>query len=192
LAQPDFRVQPRARHLTGLDRQRRDGRLPPRWPEETRMFLRDAFKKGEGLYKFYMRFELAVSVVLLLLVSVIILYSLVILAVSLFNELISGTHVVESTALKDTFGLILTVLILIEFNHSIALAMRRRSGVLQVRVIVVIAIIVIARKLILLDYAAANLQTLLGLGGLALTLGMLLWLLSDVERRRAAAGAPED
>jgi hypothetical protein len=44
----------------------------------------------------------------------------------------------------------------------------------------------------LLDYAAANLQTLLGLGGLALTLGMLLWLLSDVERRRAAAGAPED
>jgi uncharacterized membrane protein (DUF373 family) len=70
--------------------------------------------------------------------------------------------------------------------------MRRRSGVLQVRVIVVIAIIVIARKLILLDYAAANLQTLLGLGGLALTLGMLLWLLSDVERRRAAAGAPED
>lgn len=156
------------------------------------MFLRDAFKKGEGLYKFYMRFELAVSVVLLLLVSVIILYSLVILAVSLFNELISGTHVVESTALKDTFGLILTVLILIEFNHSIALAMRRRSGVLQVRVIVVIAIIVIARKLILLDYAAANLQTLLGLGGLALTLGMLLWLLSDVERRRAAAGAPED
>lgn len=156
------------------------------------MFLRDAFKKGEGLYKFYMRFELAVSVVLLLLVSVIILYSLVILAVSLFNELISGTHVVESTALKDTFGLILTVLILIEFNHSIALAMRRRSGVLQVRVIVVIAIIVIARKLILLDYAAASLQTLLGLGGLALTLGMLLWLLSDVERRRAAAGAPED
>jgi uncharacterized membrane protein (DUF373 family) len=139
-----------------------------------------------------MRFELAVSVVLLLLVSVIILYSLVILAVSLFNELISGTHVVESTALKDTFGLILTVLILIEFNHSIALAMRRRSGVLQVRVIVVIAIIVIARKLILLDYAAASLQTLLGLGGLALTLGMLLWLLSDVERRRAAAGAPED
>lgn len=90
----------------------------------------------------------------------------------------------QSGALKDTFGLILTLLILIEFNHSIALAMRRRSGVLQVRIIVLITIIVIARKLILLDYAKTGTDTLLGLGGLALSLGALYWLLTDVERRR--------
>jgi uncharacterized membrane protein (DUF373 family) len=102
----------------------------------------------------------------------------------LFDELYSGVHFIEATALKDTFGMILSILIMIEFNHSIALGIRRRSGVIQVRVIVVIAIIVIARKLILLDYAAVSQATLLGLGGLALSLGGLYWLLGDADRRR--------
>jgi uncharacterized membrane protein (DUF373 family) len=51
-----------------------------------------------------------------------------------------------------------------------------------------ITIIVIARKLILLDYTVATWPTLLGLGGLALVLGALYWLLSDIDRRRHAAG----
>jgi uncharacterized membrane protein (DUF373 family) len=156
------------------------------------MVPRDILKRGDRLYEFYTRFETIVSGILLCFVSVIIVYSLVILAASLFDEFTVPTHILESTALKDTFGLILSVLILIEFNHSIALAMRRHCGVLQVRVIVVIAIIVIARKLILLDYAAASLQTLLGLGGLALALGALYWLLSDIERRRHVSGPPGD
>jgi len=152
----------------------------------------DSLKKEGGLYELYIRFELIVSAVILIFVSLVILYSMVILASTLFHEFTSGTHLIEATALKDTFGLILSVLILIEFNHSIALAMRQRSGVLQVRVIVVITIIVIARKLILLDYAATSLQTLLGLGGLALALGALYWLLGDIERRRRAAGLPDE
>ncbi|MBV8120337.1 MAG: phosphate-starvation-inducible PsiE family protein [Alphaproteobacteria bacterium] len=145
-----------------------------------------------GIYELYGRFELAVSALLMLLISIIILYSIVILAMTLFDELIGGYHQFETAALKDTFGLMLTVLILLEFNHSIALAMRRRAGVLQVRVIVVIAIIVIARKLILLDYATTDLSTLLALGGLALALGAVCWLLNEIERRRRAAGMPED
>ena len=93
----------------------------------------------------------------------------------------------ESAALKDTFGMILGMLIMIEFNHSIALGIRRHSGFIQVRVIVVIAIIVIARKFILLDYAAVSQATMLGLGGLALSLGGLYWLLGDADRRRPIA-----
>ena len=84
--------------------------------------------------------------------------------------------------MKDTFGLILTVIILLEFNHSIVLAIRQRSGAVQVRVIVLITIIVLARKLVLLDYAATSVETLLGLGGLALSLGGLYWLISDRDQ----------
>ena len=105
----------------------------------------------------------------------------------LFDELTSGVHFIEAAALKDTFGMILSILIMIEFNHSIALGIRRRSGVIQVRVIVVIAIIVIVRKLILLDYATASQATLLALGGLALSLGGLYWVLGDADRRRRIA-----
>ncbi|HEY1300270.1 MAG TPA: phosphate-starvation-inducible PsiE family protein [Stellaceae bacterium] len=148
------------------------------------MFRRSSLRKGFPLHLVYDRFETAISSILIVFVSIIIIYSIVIVAIVLFEDFTSGIYFHEAAALKETFGLILSVLILIEFNHSIVLAMRRHSGVLQVRVIVLITIIVIARKLILLDYASASLQTLLGLGGLALALGVLYWLLSDIDRRR--------
>ena len=91
---------------------------------------------------------------------------------------------IEVAAFKDTFGPILTILILLEFNHSIVSALRRRAGSIQVSIIVLITITVIARKLILLDYASATPESLVGLGGLALALGALYWLIADVERRR--------
>lgn len=156
------------------------------------MALLDILKKPGGIYQFYVRFELIVSTVLLVFVSLIIVYSLFVLAMTLFDQFTAGAHPVELTALKDTFGLVLSVLILIEFNHSIALAMRRRSGVLQVRVIVLISIVVIARKLILLDYTTTTLETLFGLGGLALALGVLYWLLSNAAPPQAGGEPTEE
>ena len=111
--------------------------------------------------------------------------------ITVVDDFHTGVHFLEQGTLKDTFGLILGLLILIEFNHSIALAMRRRTGVLEVRVVILIAIIVIARKLILLDYATTGLNTLLGLGGLALSLGLLYWLLTDIEHRRPPSAPAE-
>jgi len=70
------------------------------------------------------------------------------------------------------------------------LAIRQRSGAIQVRIIVLITIIVLARKLVLLDYAAASMETLLGLGGLALSLGGLYWLISNGDQRTRGAGSP--
>jgi uncharacterized membrane protein (DUF373 family) len=84
----------------------------------------------------------------------------------------------DADVLKDVFGSILTILILIEFNHSIAFAITRRSGILQARVIVLIAILVIARKVILLDFGTATFETLIGVGAVALAFGLLYWLIS--------------
>jgi uncharacterized membrane protein (DUF373 family) len=165
-------------------------RWGPACPMETRMNLFRAFNQSGGFYELYYRFELVVLGVLLSFISIIILYSIGILAATLFNDIISGIHFDEPGGLKDTVGMILSILILIEFNHSIVLAMRERAGVLQVRVIVMITIIVIARKLILIDYATVNWLTLLGFGGLALALGALYWLLSEIEERRRAAALP--
>jgi uncharacterized membrane protein (DUF373 family) len=145
----------------------------------------DTLRRTGSLYRLYAGFELVVSAVLLISVSLIIVYSLAVLAVTLLDEFTAGVHLFEVAALKDTFGLILSILILVEFNHSIALAIRRRTGVLQVRVIILITIIVIARKLILIDYATTRIETWLGLGALSLSLGLLYWLLSHAAARRA-------
>jgi uncharacterized membrane protein (DUF373 family) len=63
-----------------------------------------------------------------------------------------------------------TILILIEFNHLIALAISSRAGILQARPIILIAILVIARKVILLDFTPATFEQMLGIA--AITTGV--------------------
>jgi uncharacterized membrane protein (DUF373 family) len=150
------------------------------------VFLLDVFRtqaKGRTPYEW---FEQIILGIIVFIMSLVIVYSLILAAINLVKDLASGIEFMETSALKDTFGLVLTVIILVEFNHSIVLAIRQRSGAIQVRIVVLITIIVLARKLVLLDYAAASVETLLGLGGLALSLGGLYWLISDGERRRQA------
>jgi len=148
------------------------------------VFLLDVFRKQAKGRTIYEWFEQIVLSILVLIICLVIVYSLIIVAIKIFEDLVSGVGFIETVALKDTFGLILTVIILVEFNHSIVLVIRQRSGAIQVRIVVLITIIVLARKLVLLDYAAASVETLLGLGGLALALGGLYWLISDGEQRR--------
>ena len=126
----------------------------------------------------YERFEQIVSRVVMLFISVVIVYSLILVAIQLADHFRLGIAFMDADVLKDVFGSILTILILIEFNHSIAFAITRRSGILQARIIVLIAILVIARKVILLDFATATFETLIGIGVVALAFGLLYWLIS--------------
>jgi len=150
------------------------------------VLLLDVFRKQAKGRTPYEWFEQIVLGVIVFIISLVIIYSLVLATITLADDLVSGIGSMETSALKDTFGLILTVIILVEFNHSIVLAIRQRSGAIQVRIVVLITIMVLARKLVLLDYTTASVETLLGLGALALSLGGLYWLISDGERRRAA------
>jgi uncharacterized membrane protein (DUF373 family) len=149
-------------------------------------------KKGLTGRTFYDQFELIVSGIVLFLVSMVIIYTTILTSIVLIHDFLMGMAFIDAEVFKDTFGLILTILILLEFNHSIVSALRRRSGSIQVSIIVLITITVIARKLILLDYASATPETLLGLGGLALALGTLYWLIAGVERRtRSSEHSPD-
>jgi uncharacterized membrane protein (DUF373 family) len=148
------------------------------------MFLRGRLSKQLDGRTLYDRFELLVSAIIIVLISSVIIYSTILSSIKLVEDFSAGLASGETEAFKDTFGIILTVLILLEFNHSIISALRQRTGAMQVSIIVLITITVIARKLILLDYSSASLETLLGLGGLALVLGALYWLLAGIEQRR--------
>jgi len=150
------------------------------------VFLLDVFRKQAKGRTAYEWFEQIILGIIVIIMSLVIVYSLFVAMITLSGDLASGIESMETSALKDTFGLILTVIILVEFNHSIVLAIRQRSGAIQVRIVVLITIIVLARKLVLLDYTTASRETLLGLGGLALFLGGLYWLISDGEQRKRA------
>ena len=149
------------------------------------------FKTLKRLWKemtYYERFEQIVSRIVMMLIAALIVYLLIFIAVDLFDEFKRGLALADVEALKDVFGSILTILILIEFNHSIALALSKRSGVLQARFVVLIAILVIARKVILLDFSTATFEQLIGISGIAIAFGLLYWLInlrsSDLSPRR--------
>jgi uncharacterized membrane protein (DUF373 family) len=126
----------------------------------------------------YERFEQVVSRIIMLFISVVIIYSLALVAIELMKDFMLGTAFMGSELLQDIFGSLLTVLILMEFNHSIASSLNKKSGILQARVVVLIAILVVARKVILLDFKTETLEHLAGISGMALSLGILYWLLS--------------
>jgi len=151
------------------------------------------FRTLERLWKemtYYERFEQIASRIVMVLISALIVYLLIFVAINLFDQFKQGVAFADVEALKDAFGSILTVLILIEFNHSIAFAISKRSGVLEARFIVLIAILVIARKVILLDFTTASFEQLIGISGIAIAFGLLYWLISlrspDLPPRREA------
>ena len=139
----------------------------------------------------YAGFERIALGSVLVMLGAITVCAIVLVAIKLVSDLMLGESFLDKAALQDTFGLILTIVILLEFNHSIYVAMTQGSGAVQTRIVVLIAVLVIARKLMLKDFDAIDFQTLLGYGGLLLALGALYWLISDGDRRRALPAVPE-
>ena len=147
----------------------------------------DALTKRWKQYVTYERFEHVVTRIVMLFVGVVIVYSLILVGIELIVDFQLGSDFVEKELLQDIFGSILTVLILLEFNHSIAVALARKSGIIQARIVVLIAILVVARKLILLDFKTATLDQLAGIAGVALALGLLYWLIGAASERQDTA-----
>ena len=138
----------------------------------------------------YELFERVASRIVMLFISIIIVYSIVLMAISLIDQFRLNPTYLDTESLRDVFGSILTILILIEFNHSIALALSTHAGILQERPIVLITILVIARKVILLDFATATFEQLVGIGALALAFGLLFWLINARPAEQSPSQSP--
>jgi uncharacterized membrane protein (DUF373 family) len=149
------------------------------------------FKHWEDLRRFtdYARFERIALGCVLVILSAISVYAIGALVIKLSGDFTLGEAFLEKAALQDTFGAILTILIVLEFNHSVYVAMTHKSGAIQVRTVILLTVLVIARKLMLQDFSATSVQTFLGFGALLLALGVIYWLISNADRSHAAAAA---
>ena len=138
--------------------------------------------KKSGESSIYLRFEWFALACLMIMLAAITVYAIAMTAVALAGDLINGEALFEAATLKETFGRILTILIVIEFSHSVHVAMTKHVGALQAKILVLITILVIVRKLILMDLATLDARLILALGGLLLALGGLYWLISFGDR----------
>jgi len=153
---------------------------------------RGPIQKREWLQQLtYVHFERITLLCIMFLVGVIAVYATILATIDLASDIWVSHSFLEKEALQDTFGQILTIVILLEFNNSIYVALTERAGAIQTRIVVLIGVLVVARKLMLQDFATLDVQALLGFGGLLLALGGLYWLLSDADRRRAQTASQE-
>ena len=139
----------------------------------------------------YERFEQIALVCVMVLLGVLTAFAIIYAALKIVTDVTLGETFLDKAALQDTFGLVLTIVILIEFNHSIFVALTHHTGAIQARIVVLIVVLVIARKLMLLDVSTLDAMILLGFGGLMLALGGLYWLITDADRRHARAAAKQ-
>ena len=135
----------------------------------------------------YERFEQVITRIIMGFVAIVIVYSVILVAIELALDFTLGREFMDKELLQDVFGSILTVLILLEFNHSIAASLKHRAGIVQARIVVLIAILVITRKIILLDFKEASMESLAGHAGVALALGVLYWLMRTSSERPPAS-----
>jgi uncharacterized membrane protein (DUF373 family) len=138
----------------------------------------------------YERFEQTIALVLTALIAVIIVIALWdltgrVLAVALSGQL----HPLEQQTFQGLFSQILILLIALEFKHSIIRVVAYRQSIIQVRTVLLIAILAIARKLIILDLDHYSAQSILGLAAVTATLGITYWLIRDRDARTDAQEA---
>jgi len=138
------------------------------------------FRLQWRLMNAYERFEQLVVVAVGLIIAGVILIALLQLYRRVLPLLVAGTiDPLDHEVFQSLFGAIFTVLIAMEFKHSIVRAALRRDSVVQVRTVLLIAMLAISRKFVILDIGNTPALTIAALGLVTLVLGIVSWLLRD-------------
>ncbi len=137
--------------------------------------------------KFPERFEHAVVLILNGIIMIVIVMTLVSLTVKVFASLVlSGSlDPTDHAVFQTIFGMIFTVIIALEFRRSLLIVAEVSNSLVQVRAVVLIAILAIVRKLLILDLTTTSSGQLLALAATILALGAVYGLVREQDRRES-------
>lgn len=134
---------------------------------------------------FYQRFEQVIVFILTALIALTVVFAVWHLALSIFLSVLSNTFdPTQHAVFQAVFGMIFTVIIALEFKRTILVLAERRQSIIQVRSVVLIALLAVVRKLLILDLNETTAFQLLALGATILALGAVYWLVTDQDRRQ--------
>ncbi|HSH26258.1 MAG TPA: phosphate-starvation-inducible PsiE family protein [Wenzhouxiangella sp.] len=129
------------------------------------------------------RFEQIIAAILGVIVALVILLALwELLRLVVDTLVLQHQNVLDHSVFQKLFGAILTLLIAMEFQHSIIKVIERREHIIQTKIVVLIALLALARKFIILDTASTSPMMLLALSVGVVALGAVYWL---IEQRDA-------
>ncbi|HXQ67135.1 MAG TPA: phosphate-starvation-inducible PsiE family protein [Alphaproteobacteria bacterium] len=151
------------------------------------MRLKEAFRKAGCAWStltVYSRFEHAIVLVLTVLIAVVVASGTWHLAIAIASLVFSGafdpTNPVE---FQRIFGMIVIVMIALEFEHSLLVVLARQESIIRLRTVLVIAMLAVVRRFIIIDVNAVATDELLALAAAILALGIVHWLVRDQDRR---------
>jgi uncharacterized membrane protein (DUF373 family) len=106
------------------------------------------------------------------------------LALKIFQAILApGTFdPTDYSVFQAIFGAIFTVIIALEFKRSLLVVAQRQESIVQVRTVVLIALLAIVRKVIILDLASTDAPQVFALAAAILALGAVYWLVRDQDR----------
>ena len=134
---------------------------------------------------FYERFEQMIAIVLSFVIAIVVLVALWELVAHVGELLQSGTlDPLNHEGFQKVFGMIMTLLIAMEFKHSIIRVIDRHESIIQVKTVLLIAMLALARKFIIIDTSTLGSGKLLALAAVILALGVVYWLIRDSDRRQ--------
>lgn len=131
--------------------------------------------------KGYEWFELLTVAALTLMVSVSVVMTLVHAGYELFHVLGSGMHNFGHDQFVTVFGAFMTVLIALEFNHTVLPEISSGTAIVKIRAVILVALLALARKLVLVDYHQEDYTSLIGLAVLVLAATAAFWVVRKDE-----------
>jgi uncharacterized membrane protein (DUF373 family) len=139
---------------------------------------------------FYEKFEQVCVLILTGLIAVIVVLSLWHLALNILLSILSSTFdPTDYAVFQNVFGTIFTVIIALEFKRSLLLPAYRSFGIVQVRTVILIALLAVVRKLIIIDLSTTDAFHLLALAAAILALGVVYWIVRESDPPSPEVGA---
>ena len=143
-------------------------------------------------YTFYQRFEALIALVLTVVISLVIAVALYRLVVGVITGLVLGVlNPLEHEVFQEVFGEIMTLLIALEFNHTLVSVVKREQSIIQVKTVILVALLAIARKFIILDLRSTSATEMGSLAAITLVLGITYWLMRERDDRLLQTSSAE-
>jgi uncharacterized membrane protein (DUF373 family) len=144
--------------------------------------IRELRSKWQTL-SIYEKFEQSVVAVLTLVIAIIV--AVATWQLFLYTLKLVGSHLVnpaDPQVFQSLFGMVLTVLIALEFKQTLVVVTHHRRAIVQVKAVVLIALLALVRRFIILDLYQTTPSVIVALAGAALALGIVFWLVGNHEQ----------
>jgi uncharacterized membrane protein (DUF373 family) len=143
----------------------------------------EVWREQWSMLGFYERFEQIIAIILSAVIAVIVVTSLVQLIRVVFTLLVlDAFNPLDHAVFQQVFGMVMTLLIAMEFKHSIIRVAMREDSIIQVKTVVLIALIALSRKFVILDPDTSP-SKVAALSGAVLALGAVYWMMRERDQK---------